>query len=548
MRIPAFVAALFIVATVIGAGCTGETRSSSGEAVLQEAVAGINDELASIRASIGESARVLGETGLTGAAGERAVRQAMLNHPYTESTLVVTRDGIVTMAVPDGYAGTVGSDISSHLETGRSVREQVPLVSEVFPLAEGYAGVAQSYPIFGEDGKYLGFVSIAYRPDTLIGRVAVPLTNGTAYDVWVTQTDGRVIYDATPEEIGKNLFSDPAYQSPALQEAFSRIVAEPSGSLEYSFWDRSWARNVTKEAVWGTAGIDETEWRVVVTRSLDAEEVPAPTGERAPPADADDEMKAFVAEAALYAREHGRTGAIPAFNDPDGEFVRDELYIFAYDMNGTVLALPFQQAFIGTDRSAVHDSSGVAYIADMSRIAAVGGGSIYYVYPNPAQGYVEELKLGYILPVDGTWFVGSGIYIPEVATGFDTEARETLVQRAKIARDFAQERGREAACAAFNDISGDFVDGGAYIFAYDMDGTTLALPYQTEYIGENRLDLEDRYGVRVILLEIAAAERGGGFVYITYYNPETGLDELKLCYVTPVDDEWFVGSGIYAGA
>ena len=61
MRIPAFVAALFIVATVIGAGCTGETRSSSGEAVLQEAVAGINDELASIRASIGESARVLGE-------------------------------------------------------------------------------------------------------------------------------------------------------------------------------------------------------------------------------------------------------------------------------------------------------------------------------------------------------------------------------------------------------------------------------------------------------------------------------------------------------
>ncbi|WP_243670469.1 hypothetical protein [Methanoculleus chikugoensis] len=67
----------------------------------------------------------------------------------------------------------------------------------------------------------------------------------------MTQTDGDVIYDTTPEEIGKNLFSDPAYQSPALQDAFSRIAAEPSGSLVYSFWDRNWARNVTKEAVWG---------------------------------------------------------------------------------------------------------------------------------------------------------------------------------------------------------------------------------------------------------------------------------------------------------
>lgn len=76
-----------------------------------------------VRASIGESARVLGEARLTSAAGERAVRQAMLNHPYTESTLVATKDGIVAMVVPDGYAGTVGSDISFHLETGRSIRE-----------------------------------------------------------------------------------------------------------------------------------------------------------------------------------------------------------------------------------------------------------------------------------------------------------------------------------------------------------------------------------------------------------------------------------------
>lgn len=105
-----------------------------------------------------------------------------------------------------------------------------------------------------------------------------------------------------------------------------------------------------------------------------------------------------------------RKRTIPAFNNPDGEFARGELYIFVYGMNGTGLALSFQQAFIGTDRSEVHDSSGVAYITGMNRFAAVAGGSIYYVYPNPARGYAREPKSGYVLPVDGTWFVGSGVY------------------------------------------------------------------------------------------------------------------------------------------
>ncbi|WP_332448582.1 cache domain-containing protein [Methanoculleus sp.] len=271
MRILFIIVALVVAVAVCGAGCTGENQpppEERAESVLQEAVTGINSELVSVRASAGESARVLGEAGLTSAAGREAVRQAMLDHPHTESTLVVTKDGIVAMAVPENYAGLVNTSLLSQPQTERVLRGQAPLTSEVFHLEEGFSGITQSYPVFGPD--YLGYVSIAYRPDTLIERVVAPLTNSTPYDVWVMQTDGVVIYDTTPEEIGKNLFSDPAYQSPELQEAFSRIAAEPSGSLVYSFWDTDWARNVTKEANWDTAGIDGAEWRVVVTRSTDA--------------------------------------------------------------------------------------------------------------------------------------------------------------------------------------------------------------------------------------------------------------------------------------
>ena len=59
--------------------------------------------------------------------------------------------------------------------------------------------------------------------------------------------------------------------------------------------------------------------------------------------------------------------------------------------------------------------------------------------------------------------------------------------------------------------------------------------------------IRDSYGAPIIVQELRAAKRGGGFVYIVYYNPDSGNNELKLCYVLPAGDDWFVGSGIYLG-
>jgi hypothetical protein len=70
----------------------------------------------------------------------------------------------------------------------------------------------------------------------------------------------------------------------------------------------------------------------------------------------------FVERARQYAVKEGRENAIAAFNNPDGPFISGELYIFAYDFNGTVLALPFQPEVIGTDRSATSDIYGTYYI------------------------------------------------------------------------------------------------------------------------------------------------------------------------------------------
>ncbi|WP_218185160.1 hypothetical protein [Methanogenium cariaci] len=57
---------------------------------------------------------------------------------------------------------------------------------------------------------------------------------------------------------------------------------------------------------------------------------------------------AFVQNASEYAEVHGQEAALREFNNPSGQFVKGELYIFSYDLEGTTLALPpFQPDLIG---------------------------------------------------------------------------------------------------------------------------------------------------------------------------------------------------------
>jgi hypothetical protein len=545
-----FLIALLILSASIS-GCVDEKADSTDEEmnrILKDSIWQINDELNRLTEATEENAALLSRLGPDSPEAIDSLRGWLRTFSYAESSIVIGSDGVVIAAVPEHYHQIVGMDLSYQPAVQRANTIQGNIVSDLFWLVEGFFGISQSSPIFSSDGEYLGYTDITYRPEMMIGHEITPILAKTSYDIWVTDTNGIVLYDTTAEEIGRNLFSDPAYQSPGLQEAFSVIVSEKSGKTEYTFWDRNWGSQVTKTALWGTAGIHGAEWRVVITRSDSDDKKTMPGTDSSAVSEEDiNSMRAFVAEAVAYAREHGKEAAVTAFNDPKGQFIREGLYIFAYEMDGTNLALPYQPGLIGENRRGITDANGVLFIDGLIWTAETGGGNLYYVYPNPERGYAEELKLSYVLPVDETWFVGSGIYLSGITTEFSPEAKDSLIHRVRYAHDYALAYGKEKAVAAFNDQQGQFAQGEAYIFAYDFNGTTLALPYQPEVLGSDRTGFTDTYGVFGVAWEIAVAEGGGGFVYITYVSPATGVESLKLCYVIPTGTDWLVGSGIYAG-
>ena len=119
---------------------------------------------------------------------------------------------------------------------------------------------------------------------------------------------------------------------------------------------------------------------------------------------------AFVSEAVVYGRGHGKQASLAEFNDPNGSFVRDDLYIFAADYNGTSLASIALPQRVNTSFYNDVDVTGQYYMRNKINISRSGGGFITIHFPNPVHNFTVEPKLCYVHDIDGTYWIGAGMY------------------------------------------------------------------------------------------------------------------------------------------
>jgi signal transduction histidine kinase len=117
-------------------------------------------------------------------------------------------------------------------------------------------------------------------------------------------------------------------------------------------------------------------------------------------------LVAFVESAAAYVKENGRKKALAEFNNRNGSFIKGELYIFAYDFNGTTLAHPVNPESVGKIRSG---ANGI-FVTEMAEVVRNGDGFYRFVYINPLHNNTLESKMGYGVQAGDDWWLGSGVY------------------------------------------------------------------------------------------------------------------------------------------
>ena len=121
------------------------------------------------------------------------------------------------------------------------------------------------------------------------------------------------------------------------------------------------------------------------------------------------DAQAIVEKAVAYAEANGTNKLLTEVNKKDGAFHQGELYVFVFDMSGTMLAHPISPNLVGQNEVAKPDADGKLFRKDILAVAKEkGSGWVDYKWMNPASGKVEP-KVSYVKK-QGDVIIGAGVY------------------------------------------------------------------------------------------------------------------------------------------
>ena len=121
------------------------------------------------------------------------------------------------------------------------------------------------------------------------------------------------------------------------------------------------------------------------------------------------DAKQWVERAVAFYKASGKRIALAEYTNPNGQFVLDEMYIYALNPRGTMLAHGVNENFVGEEFIDIKDYDGKMFIKEIVDIAnKEGSGWVTYKWYNPVTKEVLPKNV-YFKKVDDL-IICSGVY------------------------------------------------------------------------------------------------------------------------------------------
>jgi cytochrome c len=122
-----------------------------------------------------------------------------------------------------------------------------------------------------------------------------------------------------------------------------------------------------------------------------------------------EDAKRWVEKAVAFYKTSGKRIALAEYTNPNGQFIQDEMYIYALNARGTMLAHGVNERFVGEDFSELKDADGRSFIREILDMANTeGSGWVTYKWYNPVTKEVWP-KTTHFRKVDDL-IICSGVY------------------------------------------------------------------------------------------------------------------------------------------
>ena len=184
------------------------------------------------------------------------------NQEQIRSISRIDERGIIINNFPSN--DVIGADISNQKHIRDLLRDQKPVISDVFWAVEGYEAVALLVPIF-RGSVFKGSIGILINFENLAKRYLEVIKIGETGYAWVVSRDGTNLYSPVPGFTGKSM-SENTKSFPSLMAMTNDMLKGHTGAAQYTF-DRIGDRNVgkiRKYAVYMPIHIGNTFWSIAV--------------------------------------------------------------------------------------------------------------------------------------------------------------------------------------------------------------------------------------------------------------------------------------------
>lgn len=351
-------------------------------------------------------------------------------------------------------------------------------------------------PVYARDGTRLGVVAVTCAPYYLISSAVGDVAGMDTYNLWV----------GTPEEF------DARWKAPTENTGITRG--------------------------WTTISAFGGELRVCLVRGA-ALPLTTLTDTNSTA------LNAAVIDLYSYATTHEKSEVLAhiARSDPEN------MILFAGDTSGNILADSSGQS-IDQNILSDHDAYGVRIITSMVMRSRQGGGYVHEMLVPSRNVLLASSALPtvmYLLPVDSSWFVGAHVATISAEQKVDHTIGPAVTAMSRSVAGYVWEHGRDATIAEIargkDSVFLHGVSTPANIVAATVsDGTILVDAQNPHRTGTSLFGMVDSHGSSIGRGMISFAKNGGSLFY--FCEKRAGVTDLYLLSITPVNEEWFVLSGL----
>lgn len=122
-----------------------------------------------------------------------------------------------------------------------------------------------------------------------------------------------------------------------------------------------------------------------------------------------DEAVALVKKTIAYLKANGNEKTFAEINNPQGQFVDRDLYVFITELGGNTMAHGANPKLVGKKLGEIKDADGKHFVREMDEVAkSKGSGWVDYKWPHPVTMALVQ-KSTYVERI-GNYRVSCGIY------------------------------------------------------------------------------------------------------------------------------------------